>query len=148
MAEGQMAELIRFADNENSVTVRVLSGTTAGPEGCLEAEIVAASEFANGHLKEVYLLEDDLEQWAEVLDRLASGRSAVWMDDGRNPEITITPQGPYLSQGQTLNAVEIAVRDVSVSLTSVCILVRLADGWVEDQRRRLAQVRSSWQLSE
>ncbi|MER5603945.1 DUF5959 family protein [Streptomyces sp. NPDC002265] len=129
MAEGQVAELIRFADDENSVTVRVLNKTTVGvPGGCLEAEIVASSEFANGHLKEVYLLEDDLEQWAEVLDRLASGRSAVWMDDGRNPEITITPQGPYLSQGQTLNAVEIAVRDVSVSLTSVCILVRLADG--------------------
>lgn len=69
------------------MTVRVLNSTTNGvPEGCLETEIVASSEFANGRLKEVYLLEDDLEQWAEVLDRLASGRSAVWTDDGRNPE--------------------------------------------------------------
>ncbi|MER5901406.1 DUF5959 family protein [Streptomyces mirabilis] len=31
-----------------------------------------------------------------------------------------------------------------VSLTSVCVSVRLPDDWVDAQRQRLAQVRAAW----
>ncbi|MEU3554374.1 DUF5959 family protein [Streptomyces fragilis] len=147
MVDGQVTELIRFADDENCVTVRVLGSTTVGvPEGCLEVEIVAASAFAHGRLSEVFLLDDDLEEWAEALDRLASGQGVVWMDDGRNPEVRIAMSGPYFSRGETLDAIEVTVRDVAASLTSVSVLVRLADGWVEEHRRRLALVRERWPL--
>ncbi|MFG3091838.1 DUF5959 family protein [Streptomyces antibioticus] len=30
---------------------------------------------------------EDLDSWSQVLGELAAGRDAVWMDDGRNPEI-------------------------------------------------------------
>ncbi|MFF1738855.1 DUF5959 family protein [Streptomyces mirabilis] len=39
---------------------------------------------------------------------------------------------------------EVVVRDGAVSLTTVCVLVRLPDDWVDAQRLRLAQVRTAW----
>ncbi|MGY4918034.1 DUF5959 family protein [Streptomyces sp. 900116325] len=148
MTEQGPVELIHLVDSENSVIVRVVGTTSVGLSGggCLIAEIVAASEFANGRLAEVYLLPDDLDDWAEALDLLATGRSVSWMDDGRNPEVRIELKGPYFSQGETLNAVEVEVRDASVSLTSVRVLVRLPDDWVDAHRRRLDQVHQAWPL--
>ncbi|MFF6781827.1 DUF5959 family protein [Streptomyces sp. NPDC012510] len=138
-------ELIRLADDENSVVVRLVGPAAEGPpqDGFLDVEIVVTSDFANGHLTEVYLLPEDLEDWAQALDSLAEGRPVVWMDDGRNPEFRITPVGPYHSQDGVLNAVEVTVRDPVVSLTSVRVLVRLPDDWVDSQRLRLAQVRET-----
>ncbi|MDX3690691.1 DUF5959 family protein [Streptomyces europaeiscabiei] len=89
--DGQL-ELISLADEENSVVVRVVGPTTPGLpwDGCLDVDIVVAGEFANGHLKEVCLLPEDLENWGgEALDLLAEGRPVEWMDDGRNPEVGI-----------------------------------------------------------
>ncbi|MFD3559395.1 DUF5959 family protein [Streptomyces sp. NPDC058686] len=148
MTEHGPVELVHLADKENSVIVRVVGATSVGLSGggCLIAEIVVASEFANGRLAEVYLLSDDLDDWAEALDLLAAGRPVSWMDDGRNPEIRIELKGPYISQGETLNAVEVEVRDASVSLTSVRVLVRLPDDWVDAHRRRLEQVHMAWPL--
>jgi hypothetical protein len=139
-------DLIHLADEENSVIVRV-AGPTTGVlpwDGCLDVDIVVASEFANGHLTEVCLLPEDLDDWAEALELLAEGQPVRWMDDGRNPEMRITPEGPYISRGEVLNAIEVVVRDTTVSLTSVCVLVRLPADWVDAQRVRLAQVRATW----
>ncbi|WP_327748501.1 DUF5959 family protein [Streptomyces europaeiscabiei] len=140
--DGQL-ELLRLADEENSVVVRVVGPTTPGLpwDGCLDVDIVVASEFANGHLKEVCLLPEDLENWGEALDLLAEGRPVEWMDDGRNPEVRITPKGPYHSRNRVLDAVEVTVTDPVVSLTSVRVLVRLPEDWVDAQRLRLDQVR-------
>ncbi|PKV89148.1 DUF5959 family protein [Streptomyces sp. TLI_146] len=97
MTERGPVDLIHLVDEENSVVVRV-----AGPafavspwDGCLEVDIVVTSEFAKGHLAGVCLLPEDLDDWAEALELLAVGQPAHWMDDGRNPEIRITPKGPY-----------------------------------------------------
>ncbi|GAX53927.1 DUF5959 family protein [Streptomyces olivochromogenes] len=146
MTERGPVDLIRLADGENSMVVRV-AGPTTGVlpwDGCLDVDIVVASEFAKGHLTEVCLLPEDLDDWAEALELLAVGRPVRWMDDGRNPEIRITPKGPYISRGEVLNAIEVVVRDAAVSLTSVCVSVRLPDDWVDAQRLRLAQVRAAW----
>jgi hypothetical protein len=105
---------------------------------------MVASEFAKGHLAEVCLLPEDLDDWAEALDLLAEGQPVDWMDDGRNPEVRVTPKGPHISRGEVLNAIELVVTDMAVSLTSVCVLVRLPDGWIDAQRLRLAQVRAAW----
>ncbi|MFF5361571.1 DUF5959 family protein [Streptomyces scabiei] len=139
-------ELVHLADDENSVVVRVVGPDAGCPprDGCLDVEIAVTSAFANGHLKEVYLLPGDLEDWADALDLLAEGRPVVWMDDGRNPEVRITPTGPYHSRGRDLEAVEVTVRDPVVSLTSVRVLVRLPDDWVHAQRLRLDRVRKAW----
>ena len=146
MTERGPVDLVHLADDENSVIVRVAGPTTGALpwDGCLDVDIMVASTFAKGHLAEVCLLPGDLDDWAEALELLAEGRPVHWMDDGRNPEIRITPAGPYLSHGENLNAIEVVVRDPAVSLTSVCVLVRLPDGWVDAQRLRLAEVRTAW----
>lgn len=140
-------DLIRLADEENSVVVRV-TGPTIGVlpwDGCLDIDIVVASEFATGNLTEVCLLPEDLDHWAEALELLAQGQPVHWMDDGRNPEIRITPKGPYISRGEVLNAIEVVVvRDTPVSLASVCVLVRLPADWVDAHRVQLAQVQAAW----
>ncbi|MFG2803450.1 DUF5959 family protein [Streptomyces pseudovenezuelae] len=73
------------------------------------------------------MLPDDPDDWAEALELLAEGQPVRWMDDGRNPEIRITPKGPYITPSEVLNAIVVVVRDTAVSLTSVCLLVRLPD---------------------
>ncbi|MER5475555.1 DUF5959 family protein [Streptomyces sp. NPDC002734] len=107
---------------------------------------MVTSEFANGRLTEVCLLPEDLDDWATALDRLAAGQPVHWMDDGKNPEIQIEPTGPFMSNGRTLNAIEVEVREMAASLTSVRVLVRQPDGWVDAQRLRLAQVRAAWPI--
>jgi len=74
----------------------------------------------------VCLLPEDPDDWAEALELLSEGQPVRWMDDGRNPEIRITPKGPYITPSEVLNAI-VVVRDTAVSLTSVCLLVRLPD---------------------
>lgn len=110
---------------ENSVIVRVAGPTTkvVPRDGCLDVGIVVGSEFARGHLAEVCLLPEDLADGAEALELLADGRPVCWMDDGRNPEVRITPKGPYISRGEALQTIEVVVRDTAVSLTSVCVRV-------------------------
>lgn len=146
MTKHAPVDLIRLADEENRVVVQVTGRTTdvLPWDGCLDIDIVVASEFAKGNLTEVCLLPEDLDDWAEALELLAEGRPVHWMDDGRNPEIRITPKGPYISHGEVLNAIEVVVRDTTVSLTSVCVLVRLPADWVDAHRVQLAQVRAAW----
>ncbi|MCX4596749.1 DUF5959 family protein [Streptomyces sp. NBC_01549] len=89
MAEDSSVDLIRLADGESSLEVRVLGRTLPGVltlHDHLDAEIVVTSGFAQGRL-DVCLAPEDLNSWSQVLGELAAGRDAVWMDDGRNPEI-------------------------------------------------------------
>lgn len=139
MAEGSTVDLIRLADGESSLEVRVLGRTMPGVlewHDFLDAEIVVTSGFAQGRL-DVCLAPDDLDSWSQVLGALAAGREAVWMDDGRNPEIR------FELSGQDGGAV-VVVTDVAGSGTSVRVPVRLADGWADDQHERLQSVRAAW----
>ncbi|MFE2587035.1 DUF5959 family protein [Streptomyces sp. NPDC059378] len=94
------------------------------------------SGFAQGRL-EVCLARDDLDCWSQVLGALAAGRDAVWMDDGRNPEIRFEPPGRN-------RVAVIVVADVAGSGTSVRVPVRLTDGWVDERNARLEHVRTTW----
>ncbi|MGW8886765.1 DUF5959 family protein [Streptomyces sp. NPDC055749] len=112
MTERGPIDLVHLADEENSVIVRVAGpATEVRPwDGCLDVDIVVASEFAEGRLSEVCLLPEDLDDWEEAVDLLTLGQPVLWMDDGRNPEIRITPEGPYISRSEALNAIEVVVR--------------------------------------
>jgi hypothetical protein len=139
MDEGSAGDLIRLADEENSPVVRVLGRTMPGVltlHDFLDAEIVVTSGFAQGRL-EVCLSPDDLDDWSEALGEVAAGRDAVWMDDGRNPEIR------FESSDQD-GVVVVVVEDVAASGTSVRVPVRLADGWADDHYERLRRVRADW----
>jgi hypothetical protein len=139
MDEGSAGDLICLADEESSLVVRVLGRTMPGVltlHDFLDAEIVITSGFAQGRL-EVCLAPDDLDGWSEVLGEVAAGRDAVWMDDGRNPEIR-------LESSDQDGIVVVAVEDVAASGTSVRVPVRLADGWAADHYERLRRVRADW----
>ncbi|GAA0267255.1 DUF5959 family protein [Cryptosporangium japonicum] len=139
MDEGSAADLIRLADEESSVVVRVLGRTMPGVltlHDHLDAEIVVLSGFARGRL-EVCLAPNDLDDWADVLGEAAAGRNAVWMDDGRNPQIG-------LDVSDEDGFIVVSVEDVAVSGTSVRIPVRLSDGWADDHHERLRRVRAVW----
>ncbi|MFF4540072.1 DUF5959 family protein [Streptomyces aureus] len=132
-------ELIRLADGENSLGVRVLGRTMPGVltlHDYLDAEIVVTSGFARGHL-EVCLTPDDLDSWSRILGELAAGRDAVWMDDGRTPLIRFEPS----REGRVTTFV---VEDLAASGTSVRVPVRLADGWADEHHERLRRVRAAW----
>jgi len=136
---GSAADLIRLTDEENSVVVRVLGRTMPGVltlHDYLDAEIVVMSGFAQGRL-EVCLAPNDLDDWAEVLGEVAAGRDAVWMDDGRNPQVRLDSSGKD-------GLVVISVADVASSGTSVCVPVCPADGWADDHYERLRRVRANW----
>ncbi|MGW2445454.1 DUF5959 family protein [Streptomyces sp. NPDC001675] len=130
MSEGIAVELIRLADHENSVVVRVLGRRDSGD---LVAEVVITSSFCNGRL-DLCLSPQDLDDWAKALDELAAGRSACWMTDLSNPEINIEFNTQF-------SVPVITVEDGRGSGTAMVVPVDLADGWVEAQRRRLEDVR-------
>ncbi|GAA1584253.1 hypothetical protein GCM10009678_78630 [Actinomadura kijaniata] len=131
-------ELVRFDDGENSVIVEIVD---SDPRGSLEARITATSEFAHGRLDEVFLLNEDLDEWATVLDALSAGRPAAWMEEGRGPQLRIVPvefNGPAGPRA----AAEITVKDAVGSLTSVTLPVSLPHDWIEDHRGRLERART------
>ncbi|MFF3942641.1 DUF5959 family protein [Streptomyces phaeofaciens] len=139
MAEGGTVDLIRLVDGESGLVVRVLGRTMPGVltlHDYLDAEIVVTSGFAQGRL-EVCLAPDDLDSWSQILGELAAGRNAVWMDDGRNPEIGFEPSGQD-------EVVVFVVKDVVASGTSVRVPVRLAGGWAGEHHERLQRVRAAW----
>lgn len=139
MPEPSPVELIRFADEENTVIVRVLGRFSPGVltfHDHLRAEIVVNSGFARGQL-DTPLSRDDLDDWERALGALDAGESVRWMNDGRNPEIQVerTDDSDYL---------EVAVIDPVMSMTSVRVAVRPASGWLTDHRDRLQLVRRTW----
>ncbi|MGC4985357.1 DUF5959 family protein [Streptomyces sp. DT193] len=101
----------------------------------LDAEIVT-SGFAQGRL-DVCLTPDDLDSWSQILGEIAAGRDAVWMDDGRAPEIRFELSG---RNGMAV----IVVADMAASGTSVRVPVRLPCGWADEHHERLQHVRAAW----
>ncbi|GAA3909764.1 hypothetical protein GCM10022207_94000 [Streptomyces lannensis] len=83
------------------------------------------------------LAPDDLDTWSQVLQELAAGRNAVWMDDGRNPEIRFDLSG---RDGIAV----FVVADTAASGPSVRVPVRLAGGRAEEHHERLQHVRAAW----
>jgi hypothetical protein len=69
---------------------------------------------------------------------LAAGHDICWIDDNRSPEIRVLA----LDEEQETPAVRI--EDLSGSGASMFLPICLAEGWIDDQRRLLQQVRREW----
>ncbi|MGW4303623.1 DUF5959 family protein [Streptomyces sp. NPDC004646] len=69
---------------------------------------------------------------------LAAGRDVRWTDDDRSPEIRF----------QALNAEHetpaVQIEDVARSSVSVFLPLCLDEGWIDEQRTLLQQVRREW----
>ncbi|MER7485287.1 DUF5959 family protein [Streptomyces sp. NPDC126497] len=137
-------ELISLSDGEQGVTVRVLrSENFCGGEqdDTLHAEITVSSAFVNGRV-DLHLHAHDLDSWAEVLDSVASGRTASWLESGRSPRITLTPAD--ISESE---CTEVHVHDVTASQVHVTVPVAAPPDWIERHRALLSAVRSRFPLA-
>ncbi|MFJ3794366.1 DUF5959 family protein [Kitasatospora sp. NPDC090091] len=133
-------ELISLADGDNSLRVRVLGRRSPGVlhlHDLLDAEVLVTSSFVSGRVAAA-LSPSDLESWARALDRLAAGQDICWKDDDHGPEIRIQP---YNAEHET---VTVRVEDLGSSCVSVFIPLCLEEGWIDEQRTLLGQVRQEW----
>ncbi|MFH9861933.1 DUF5959 family protein [Streptomyces sp. NPDC017202] len=132
-------DLIHLADDEgNSVVVQVtgryMPGVLTGHD-TLIANVLVTTGFVSGRLK-VWLSPGDLAEWETALDSSAAGQDTSWMG-GRAPEIRIRLDGER-------GCPDVIVDDVPGSMATVTVPVALGEGWVDDQRRRLDEVRRRW----
>ncbi|MFF9115569.1 DUF5959 family protein [Streptomyces massasporeus] len=139
MTGQEAVDLIRLADDEgNSVVVQVtgrdMPGVLTGHD-TLTANVLVTTGFVSGQL-EVWLLPGDLVEWEAALDSLAAGQDIRWMG-GRAPEIRVQLEGER-------GCPEVIVDDVPSSMATVTVPVALEEGWIDDQRRRLDEVRRLW----
>ena len=107
MEAPRSVDLIRLADLENSVTVRVVGRYMPGVlqwHGFLNAEILVNSGFATARLS-LCLAQPDLEAWGKALDVLAAGRSVGWLETGRTAEL-------HIELGERADDAVVTVRDV------------------------------------
>ncbi|MFD8744356.1 DUF5959 family protein [Streptomyces sp. NPDC059616] len=133
-------ELISLSDGDNSFRVHVLGRRSPGVlhlHDLLDAEVLVTSGFVSGRLA-MALRPSDLASWARALDRLSAGQDICWRDDDHSPEIRIQP---YNEEHET---VAVRVEDLGGSCVSVFIPLCLEEGWIDEQRRLLAQVRQEW----
>ncbi|MDX3215105.1 DUF5959 family protein [Streptomyces sp. ME02-6991-2B] len=132
-------DLIRLADDEgNSVAVQVTGRDMPGVltrHDTLIANVLVTTGFVSGQLK-VRLLPSDLVDWETALDSLAAGQDVSWMG-GRAPEIRVRLEGER-------GCPDVIVDDVPGSMATVTVPVTLEEGWIDDQRRRLGEVRRRW----
>ncbi|MGW2836422.1 DUF5959 family protein [Streptomyces sp. NPDC001493] len=133
-------ELIGLSDGDNSFSVRVLGRRSPGVlhlHDLLDAEVLVTSGFVSGRLA-MALRPSDLESWGRALDRLSAGQDICWRDADHSPEIRIHP---HHEEHET---VAVRVEDLGSSCVSVFIPLCLEEGWIDEQRRLLAQVRQEW----
>ncbi|GAA1552323.1 DUF5959 family protein [Actinomadura kijaniata] len=133
-------ELINLSDGDNGFRVRVLGRRSPGVPSLhdvLDAEVLVTSGFVSGRLA-MSLWPADLESWSRALDLLAAGRDACWRDDDHSPEIRIRPHDE--EHGTPV----VHVEDPGASCVRVVLPLDLPEGWIDAQRRLLAQVREKW----
>lgn len=133
-------DLIHLSDGDNSFRVRILGRRMPGVlplHDLLDAEVLIKSGFVNGRLT-FGLFPADVDGWDHALDVLAAGHDVVWIDDDRSPEIKVQA----LDEEHETPAVR--VEDVTGSGVHVFLPLCLEEGWIDDQRRLLHQVRQEW----
>lgn len=129
--------ILRVADTQN---VAVLSGVTPEVMGkSLTCELLVDSTFVRGSMP-LWLFRADLEAWRDVLDALDGGDDALWLTDGRGPEIALT-------RDDQLDRLHFTVKDWVSSNTTVSLAVPITDAWFDDAYERLDQVWTTWPLT-
>ncbi|MEV3973512.1 DUF5959 family protein [Streptomyces sp. NPDC050698] len=133
-------DLIHLSDGDNRFRVRVLGRCMPGVlplYDLLDAEVLIGSGFGNSRLG-LSLFPKGLASWSKALDTLASGGDVCWTDDDRSPEIQI--QALNEEHGTAV----VRVEDATGSGASVFLPLCIDEGWPNDQRKLLEQVRLEW----
>ncbi|MFG2946432.1 DUF5959 family protein [Streptomyces adustus] len=101
----------------------------------LTANVLVTTPFVSGRLK-VWIAPRDLVEWETALDSLAAGQDINWMG-GRAPEIRIQLSGER-------GCPDVVIDDIPGSMATVTVPVAVEEGWIEEQRHRLDEVRRRW----
>ncbi|MFE3496152.1 DUF5959 family protein [Streptomyces sp. NPDC059175] len=143
MPDSNALELIHLADEEQSVSLRIVEGMSfSGSDryDALRGEIVIGTGFVSGRV-ELYVNAFDLDSWAEVLDSVDAGRKATWLESGRSPRIMID-----CTEETESGYTEVSVYDVTGSQVFVTVPVETPPDWTARHRRLLAEVRDRFPL--
>jgi hypothetical protein len=104
----------------------------------LVAEIVVWSEFVSGSLRQV-LHPRDLDAWSAVIDGLESGEDSSWLtESGRTAEVRFDCD--ELDRG----LLTVRVDEPNGARAAGEVVVDVGDGWIDDLRLRLAEVRRAF----
>ncbi|WP_405938336.1 DUF5959 family protein [Streptomyces sp. NBC_00726] len=137
-------DLIKISDGEQSVTLRVIEGmhfSGSDDYDALHAEVLIGTDFLNGRV-EAYLNSHDLDAWGEALDALATGRQVTWLESGRSPRLTVSPQERTES-----GCTEVSVYDVVGSQVFVTVPVATEADWIARHRELLAEAGNRFPLT-
>ncbi|MEU6244564.1 DUF5959 family protein [Streptomyces sp. NPDC047024] len=144
MSEPGLSELIHMSDGEQGVALRVIEGmrfSESGDYDALRSEILVSSEFVSGRI-DLYLNAYDLDSWSEVLEALAAGRSATWLESGRSPRVVLAPP-----EGTESGCAEVSVYDVTGSQIYLTVPVAVEPDWIERHRQLLGEIRGRFPLT-
>ncbi|MFI2415815.1 DUF5959 family protein [Streptomyces sp. NPDC018947] len=132
--DAQTLELFQFADEGQSVTVKVRCDApwTNGEERYYQAEIVLQSSFVKGRVRLV-VSPADLDEWERCLDALEAEEGANWPIGDRSAWMDIVPNDPF----------EVTVHDSPSTGIAVLVPVDVAEDWLEQNRILLERVRAA-----
>ena len=136
-------ELLRLDDNVCAVVARLArNGAPFAGARLHDGVVEVRSSWVNVATPVDVLIGDDLDAlagWAALLDAMEANErdaggamSRSWPPEGRRGWLTLTDEDPY----------EVVVSDGGSSGVTVTVRLSLAEGWIEDARRRLAEARA------
>ncbi|MGW2368395.1 DUF5959 family protein [Streptomyces sp. NPDC001667] len=140
MNEETSLELIRLADGDQRISVRLADRVPAWEPGYYAADIVITSGFVNARLRILVTLAD-LDHWAGALDRVETAEllsaeedvlTVDWPPAGNDGFLRFIADDPYV----------VEVHDSPQTQISVSVPLDLKEGWLPEARQRLRSVRA------
>ncbi|MEU8773383.1 DUF5959 family protein [Streptomyces sp. NPDC048606] len=135
-------DLIHLSSHGQSVSVTLAGLEPAYAPDDYAVDIVIASSFVNARLY-VLITPDDLDHWAEALDRIEAHETDGAPDDTDGP---LTVDWPPASNDGYLRFIAedpyvVEVRDAPQSGIVVRVPLDLGPEWITEARQRIAAVR-------
>lgn len=134
MSTGEPIDLIRIEGEGSSVILRI-----TGKDEVLVGEFVIDTSFVRGTIKTA-LFPEDLRAWRDSLDAFdLQGEDIAWREGSRATELFIERV-----EDDPQQRVNVTLRDHSMSMTTVTVMIPLADSWFDDAYERLDLVWKTW----
>ena len=135
MNPGEPIDLIHIEGEGNSVRLRI----NGKEHEALDGEFIIETLFVRGSAR-TSVFAHDLQAWRDALDSFdLQDEDIAWPESGRVPELFIER-----IEDDPQERVNVTLRDLSRSLTSVTMTIPLADSWIDDAYERLDLVWKTW----
>ncbi|MEV4925035.1 DUF5959 family protein [Streptomyces roseoverticillatus] len=140
MDEANTLELIHLSAGSQAISVRLADRVPAWAPDYYAADIFVTSGFVNAQLR-IHVTPEDLDHWAEALDRIEADDShsagddlltVDWPPTGRDGYLRFVADDPYV----------VEVHDAPQTQISVSVPLDMSDGWIPEARQKLQTVRT------